>query len=271
MIAVEPIHEIIELSVVSGLLSDEKTVSSLIVAEPESFKTEIIMRFQNYPNIMILGDINISSLIEEILPSLMNTPQVTHILIPDFLKVIQKKSVTASNTLNLLNQLTEEGLFNISYRNRVYDFKGLRVGLITALTQGVMTDKRRSFWKTGFLSRCIPISYQYSMETYKQITEYTLNQNYLDTIPVPLELIHPLIKEGVKKRVYGDTTLFRHFLPIVQKHRELEHTYGFRFLKHLQRIACASAYLDGRNRVRKEDISRIIRLSEYMNLDYKEI
>lgn len=268
MIATEPIQEIIKLSILTGYLAEEKIVSSILVAEPESYKTELLKKFIDFPNIMYLGDLNYPSLIEEILPHIMEHPEITHIVIPDFLKVVQKKASTAHNTLNILNQMTEDGVFQIPYWRKIHDFKGLQVGIVTAITRKVLADKRHVFKKIGFLSRLIPISYQYSLESLAEIDNYTRNEDYLEETLADFTL---QLGERKESKVYGDPELFRFFDPLVAKHRILEETYGFRYRKHLQRLAKANALQNGRDRVMKEDISRIIKLAEYMNLGYKEI
>ena len=47
--------------------------------------------------------------------------------------------------------------------------------------------------------------------------------------------------------------------------------HGFRMLKHLQRLAMASALRDGRDVANSDDLKVVTEIAEYVNLDYKEI
>ena len=158
MIAIDPISEIVKLTIASGFVAGEDAVSSLMVASPESGKTEILRRFSKWKNVFYVGDVTAYYLVTQLLPYIKNSRFITHIIIPDFLKVVYRRHSTASSCLMLLNQLTEEGVFKIPIGNTIYDFEGLRCGIVTSITKEDMKDRRHRFHKTGLLSRFIPVS-----------------------------------------------------------------------------------------------------------------
>jgi len=270
MIKISDIIDIIELTLVSGYIKGNDAVSSLMIASPESGKTEILKGFGTWQNSYFVADITSYFLISQLLPRIKNDKYITHIILPDFLKVIHKRHSTAASTLMLLNQLTEEGVFQIPLGNTLYNFEGLRCGIITGITRGDMKDRRHRFHKTGVLSRFIPVSWTYTSGTKEEIEEYISSLDYQEEegrgFPQHLQDV-----ERHSIEVRADPKLLKPLTKVSRKYGELEGTYGFRYLKHLIRLSLASAIRDNRREVTREDIERVIYLSRYMNLSFTPI
>lgn len=247
----DDLKKIVKLVLLTGNLKGAKPVSLLIVSKSGNGKTELITSYQKKSSAFLTDTSYIG-----ILQLLKDEPQIKHIIIPDFIKITQKKRSTSDNLVSLLNALTEEGIGRIKVFTNDYDYKGKTCGLITATTKSSFSHKK-SAWETfGFVQRMIIVSYDYADDTIEKIFD---SINKKEWIGDDKEKLVGYTNKEVKTKA----ELFKQLNKIANKR--------FRTLKHLQNLVEAHAVLRGDNEVKQEDIDEVIRLSKYMNLNYTKI
>lgn len=265
MINTQPIEEILEVAIYSGKLKDENPLSLLMVGKPEVGKTSIAMKFAaNRKDVFITTDTCYANMVNETLPK-VDREGISHIIIPDFLKLLMKKQSTSDHLVTLLNSLMEEGVFNIGFHNSNRQFNGLRCGIITAITDGVLRDHRRNWERIGFLSRCMPVSYSYAPNTVSDIFSYLQQEDYHEEKEIKINT------SKNKKSVEGDDVLFQQLEKYARGFGQCTNTYGFRYQKHFQVMAKANALKNKRNKVTQEDIDKVIQMTRYINLDQVQL
>jgi hypothetical protein len=107
--------------------------------------------------------------------------QLTHIVIPDLLTCLGRKQDTVKTFIHFMNALVEEGVVNVStYANRIQASIEAKAGLITAIPIDPFLDKRHQWGKIGFLSRALPVSFDYQVSTRIEILQYIQTQQHLE-------------------------------------------------------------------------------------------
>lgn len=250
MIKTQDLIKIVKLVLVSGDIKNQKPISLLIVSKSGNGKTQLIKSFRKRTAIFFT-DLSYSGLIE----TLGKDPRIKHVIIPDFIKITQKKRSTSDNFVSLLNAVTEEGVGKIRLFNVNYDLKDRTIGLITATTKESFNRHKKVWHSFGFMQRMLIISYDYSLETIQEILSYINREKFIDDKPVNMS--------SVGKTITGGEDFNKQL-------NKLAHG-NFRALKHLQTLAKCNAYLERRNKVTQKDIDEIVRLSDYINLSYKKI
>jgi len=274
MIRVRPLRELIAMAIASSYVKGERAVSVLIVAKPESGKTTILSSFANNNGIVYLTDVTYSGIVN--LLDDIDKGKIRTILIPDMLKVIGRKEASVENLITLFNGLIEEGIKSIAtyHFQRVFD-KFVRCNIVAAITSTEWFMKKATLAATGFLSRVVPFSYNYSYEDveaiFKEIIEGRANNIIFEKIKIGRvgkagkEIILPHdMGERLKKNVVEKAR------DRLNRNLGLE-LYGFRLQKNIQTLAKASALLRGDNTVREEDVKKLEYISEWINFDFNII
>jgi hypothetical protein len=234
-------------------------ISMLLIADTETGKTEILEVFMNLKSIIWANDLSAKIIVDEIAPQVEKGK--THILIPDFLKILGHQKVVTRNTITMLNATMEEGLKNVMFYGVRKEFKqAVRCGVIAAMTKDAY-HAREKYWKSiGFVSRCIVVSFSYSDDTKLKIHEHIRRGFPAKTLEIiaarPKNLeIPPKIAEKVQDLAIARTLL----------------STGFRFHKQLRSLVQAHALYCGRSKVTLQDFEEVRRLSKFMNLDFHQI
>jgi hypothetical protein len=274
MIRVQPLRDLISMSLASAYLKNERSVSLLIIAKPESGKTTILTSFAINNGVAYLSDITYSGVVN--LLSDIQDGKIRTILMPDMLKALGRKEATVENLITLLNTLIEEGIKTIATYNYFKEFRTfVRCNIIAAITSTDWFLRKATLGSTGFLSRVIPFSYNYSYEDVEAIFREIIEgrANYIDFEKVKVgrvgktgrEIVLPVelgerIKENVVKKIVDR----------VNRALGLD-IYGFRLQRNLQTLAKASALLRGDDTVIDEDIKKLEYISDWMNFDFNII
>jgi hypothetical protein len=274
MIRVKPLRELIAMAVASAYVKDERSVSVLIVAKPESGKTTILSSFAHNNGVVYLTDVTYSGIVNFL--DDVDRGRVRTILIPDMLKVIGRKETSVENLITLLNGLIEEGIKSIAtyHYQRIFD-NFVRCNVIAAITSTEWFMRKATLAATGFLSRVVPFSYNYSYEDveaiFREIIEGRSNNIIFEKVKIGRvgkagrEIILPAeIGERLKKNVVEKAR------DRLNRNLGLE-LYGFRLQKNIQTLAKASALLRGDNIVREEDVKKLEYISEWINFDFNII
>lgn len=114
LIGLETIQDLIELGLWSAYVKGERIVSLLIVAEPESGKTELMKKYRKNRGVFVRRRFTSYGIIRDLLDGkmvlLFNSPKILgHLLVYDYATIFAFKSNTVDTTIEFLDALTEEG------------------------------------------------------------------------------------------------------------------------------------------------------------------
>jgi hypothetical protein len=251
MIHMEDLRKILKLVLLTGNLKKVKPVSLLIVSKSGNGKTELITSFKK-STLAFVTDMSYMGL----LSILEKEPQLKHIIVPDFIKITQKKKATSDHLISLFNALIEEGVGKIRVYQHEADFKNRTCGLVTATTQASFSQRKNIWQSFGFVQRMIIISFDYSDDTINLIMDSINKEEYLKYYQEKLINV-----KGTE--IASERALNKQLNPHVDK--------NFRSLKNLQSLCKAHALMNKRSSVNQSDVTEIIRLTKYMNLKYTKI
>jgi hypothetical protein len=263
-----PLIDIIKLTLLTSYIKNvPKPNSLIIIAKPESGKTEVMKKFQIYKNVAYLSDVTAFGIQRDLLGKI-ESGEVRHIIIPDLLKPLARKESTVNSFITMMNSLIEEGvaaMTTYATRGLVAFKKPVKVGLITAIKSDEFKDNRHNWKKKGFLSRTIPFSYSYGMSTINKVFESILDLEYMKDqdikLKIPKQSVDVKLPEEYARAILPSTTMIA----------EAQETYGFRLQKQFQALLQASALDRGRRVVNRSDVDRVLRLMNWVNFDEKPI
>jgi len=264
MIHAEKLEKLITLALYSGYLRNEKPLSLLIVAKPESGKTELVSKFAHNQGIVFLTDATAYGITKTFLP-VLEAGKLRYIIIADLVNPLSKQRATVDSFIAFMNSLIEEGVVEI--HTYAIDFKkeGIQCGLIATITDKALLDRRHKWASIGFLSRMLPVSYRYSQQTAMKILESIARRDYYHEEPVRLGFPpEPVSVELPEKYARG---IMRYSTALGQA----QQIYGFRYQKQFQVLLEADALMHGRDVVSEEDYEEVCGLLDFVNLKFCEI
>lgn len=279
MISVKRIRLVIELAIWSAYIKGEQPASVLLTAPVEAGKTEIVMLFSNNRGIVILTDATAFGIMRDYGDSI-TSKAIRHIVFPDLIKPLSRGKETVHGFIALLNSLVEEGVFRVStYANTVVPAEQssgdgislipIKCGVIAALPKEVLLDGRHQWSRMGFMSRMIPISYEYATDTQLKIHKAIAKRRYIADEKVRLNLPDDDVEIALEKKQARELeTLTTNLVGKFKTSINAERIYGFRLQKQLQRLAMANALRKGRETVTDKDVALIYKLSRHINLEY---
>ena len=267
------IIRLVELAVWSTALAGERnSVSLLLVAKPESGKSDVLERFRNTQNVISVRDLTAWGLTSEILPRIYKANQLQTILVPDFINVLSRNTATVANFMQTIKSMMEEGIDAIHTYSMNFRYpRPLTAGLLTSITPSEFQTHRKAWTKSGILSRFIVLSYEHSNSTQERVHTFledqvTVARENTIQLPLPAKSTH----------IEADGPLLRPMRKIVYQYREklglLEDGYGYRTQLHFQRLVAAHALSSGRTIVEQIDVDSVTTLlSLFANLDYQKV
>jgi hypothetical protein len=277
VIGLENIGKVIELCLWSAHIKDEQPVSALITSLVEAGKTDLLMKYADNEGCVVLSDVTAFGIMRDYRDQIISR-KLRHIIIPDLIKPMSRGKDTVHSFVAFLNGLIEEGVLNIStYAEKItvkYDSKKnpipIKCGLITTMAKDVLLDGRHHWANMGFMSRLIPISYEYNVTTKLGIHKSIAGRQYHDEKKVKLDFPSEDVAIVLPQNLAEDLVNLAVALSVSTKERP-EKVYGFRLQKNLQRLAMANALSEGRDTVNEHDIGVIQGLAKHINLDYTQI
>ncbi len=258
--------DIVRLTIYTAYIKNvPKPNSLLIIAKPESGKTEVLKKFIPNKNIAYLSDVTAFGLERDYLPKI-ETGEVRHIIIPDLLKPLSRKESTVRTFVTMMNALVEEGIASVStYATRRTSEKHVKCGLVTAITDTELKDQRHNWGRLGFLSRIVPFSYSYGMQTVRTVFNSILGLDYLDESNVELKI------PTKDKEIRLPKKCAQEILPSTTIIAQAQQTYGFRLQKQFQALLQASALEKSRSTVNAKDVERVLSLMNWVNFETRQI
>lgn len=262
MINTSEIEYLVKLALHTPFIDREKGVSMMIIAPPEHGKSEILKKFVEIESAKITTDFN-SHIFTTCAFDIQNGGLKT-IVIPDFLRVTKRKQSTASNSLTILNSLTEEGYTGTLPLGQIINAP-IHANIITALTQDEMQDKRHKWTKLGFLSRFVPVTYSYKEDTKEKIRSYIKDRMYKNDNPYKFAMPQNQVEITLPPKIADKIETIG--LDISEKSNLL----GFRLQRQLQTLTMANALVSGRNIVTIDDFKVIESLARHINFKFNVV
>lgn len=285
----EPIQDLLELTLNSAYVRGERTVSLLVVAEPESGKTELMKKYRKNNGVHIRRRFTaygiLTDLIQGKIHTLFNKPKILgHILVYDYSSIFAYKPNTVDSTIEFLDALTEEGLsLESSYwikGDELKKFEGLKGGLIAGInTFGFFTSTgkvKANLYKGGWFSRNVVVSFGMSAQLISKVFDsirkgnYRYDRNFVSRIALklPRKRIEVNLPKGLSEEI---EELAREIAEEYSEDLKPHRLKGFRLHKSLISLVKASALRDGVRKVEEEDVERIRYLSNWMNLKMRKL
>ena len=272
MIQVETIEKIVKYTLASGRLEGEKPLSLIMVANPECGKTSIIRRCcLKAGNVFYTTDATAFGIIRDTNQLQdFKSGKLTHIVIPDLLTCLGRKQATVTTFVSFMNALIEEGVISLStYATQFRGETEVKAGLITAIPPGPFKDKRRHWGQIGFISRALPVSFDYQLSTQVAILSYIQQQKYLE------EKIEELKIPEKQEKVILPTDMAKQIEPyavaLAAAQSPYQKLYGFRYQKQLQTFVKAIALMEGKEEVDDWCVQELGRLANFINLQFNNI
>ncbi len=116
----------------TGFVANGRPQSVFLCSEPGEGKTELLDRFRVNPFLAYYSDATYRTVLT-VLGDAMQRKR-THMVLTEFQKIIARKKQVADNTLSIILQAMEEGIWKIGYGPTERDFRGTRVGVLAATT-----------------------------------------------------------------------------------------------------------------------------------------
>lgn len=270
LIEIQPLIDMIELTLQSGFIKPYAPVSLLLIANPESCKTESLFKHSVAPYIYYSNEITAKLLVDNVLDR-ARKKEYRFLVVPDLINCIEKQKTSREAFLNMIKSATAEGIHRIdSFYKRIEIRQGedpIRIGFITAITGSILHKNKLKKYleETGILSRFIPFSYSYPIAKLSkifshiqgaQITTEKSTFKKISTKEEEIELDPKLAKQ----------------LEIISLALGREYgSYGIRAQINLQLLTKANAKINGRSACTQEDIDKIMSLSRWINFGFNPI
>jgi hypothetical protein len=262
LIHVGQLGKMIECALILPYVKNEKPISVLIVAKPESGKTSVLKRYREKKGIVYMTDCTAYGIQRDLLPRLVSG-EIRTLIIADLLTPLAKSYKTRESFIAFLNNLVEEGIAKITTYAMVWD-KEAKANVITAITDQAIEDGRHDWAKLGFLSRFIVFSYSYDLSTVAKIlNSYSIHGTKLNTVSfsLPKKDVDIQLSEEIAEKLN----------PIAVRIGEQFQIYGLRAKINLRSLIKCLAYRNNRRIVTELDFSELLELADYMNFKYNPL
>ena len=285
MFKTDKIEKLVECCMLGSFINDEGSkhcpLSLMLIAPPETAKTSILLGFNSY-KALEATDMSPKSIRDVLIPKLDNK-EINCIVIPDMLKILSHKSDTVKATITFFNALMEEGVKDSMFYGQEYHLKERATcGIITSITTSYYNMMFSQWNDIGFTSRFLPVAYDYSEATIREIQQTIQEGEVFNAIK---EIKKGEIREGyeisipseigalVCKDVQRLTDKMNSYVISSKtekgKVREFTPEYkGFRLQKQSRQLLKAVALMRDRENpvVTLEDYAKFVDLIDYINM-----
>lgn len=269
LVKIQPVIDVISLSLQSAFIADElNAISLILIGPPEVAKTSSIFKFNNLKFVNYYDEITAKKIMDEVLPE-VKSGKTKFLLVPDLINCIEKQRATREQFLAILKSgIDDTGIMRISTAYKQLPnlglVEGLKFSLITATTIGNFKSIRKSIKSSGLMSRLLPFSYTYSQGVVRNVFDLVNGENVSKTDNVVL----PEIRQPEKPvKIRTDPALLSKLEMVSTQMGIAYGGYGIRAHMLLKRLTKANALINDRDHITKEDINRVIELSNWMNFD----
>jgi hypothetical protein len=262
LIQVEPLKKTIEAVLLSAYIKNEKPISLLIVAKPESGKTSVMALYKKTKGVVLITDCTAHGIQRDILPQIVNG-EIKTIMIPDLTTPLAKPTKTRQALVALFNNLIEEGVAKVTTYVMTWE-REVKANLITALTKDTLEDERHKWGKMGFTSRFLCFSYKYDNKTVNRILE-SYSEHGLKFESVNLKVPKKPVDITLSKEMADRLN------PMAKKIGKRFELYGIRAKINLRVLLKALSLRNGHDQVTEADYRELLELSKYFNFQCRGI
>ena len=277
LIGVQSLLYMIELTLWSAYVEGARQVSLIILAIPETAKTEAPAKYIGNKGIIPIRRFSARGVTEMLLEGIINPEEPTTFIVPDLDALFKQKQVTVDKLVHFLNAVTWDGLtpeatYMTGYKE-LENFIGFKAGIIAGITdEGFFTkykNVKTNLKKGGFLSRMMVFSIDYSASQVEKILGEIFNGKHSKKSVKHIPLDFP----DDKVVVYLPKDLAERLKALTRDIAQEYKTRGFRIAEHLMALAKASVLRDHRRFrvVTEEDVDLIGHLSRWMNFEQKTL
>lgn len=260
MIGVEDLTRILQATLYTGYVEGEKPLSVMLTAKVGSGKSKLLEQFTPLDGHGILygNDLTSYAIMHEHALELKNG-KIKHIIIPDFLNVINKPKDQAHHLVTFFNSLIEEGIVRIeSSRSNFKATIPIRIGLITAISAQDFIWSREKWAALGFLSRMLIIRFKYSHETATKVIDSIVRRLYRNEVPSTFSLPEKFLPVDLPLEIGAALA------KVAKRVADPDDGLGARRVLQLNSLAMGLALLNGRQIVNDDDLSEIIKLCRFV-------
>lgn len=267
MIKLNWLDDIIELVLCTARIKNGKIVSLMIVANPESGKTDKLMTYKDNIGVKTLTDFTAYGVRRDLIEKIREG-KIKFLFIPDMIKIIGKNQSVSNDALTLINSLIEEGYAtSATYHEKFEEGKiPAKCGIISSITPEFMKKRTSIVSSTGFMSRFLCLEFEYSSPDVKKIIDYGFSDESTEDekpikVPVSGNLMEVKINSDnldlreVKNEIYKITS---------ELNKKNIILYGFRLTKMLNMLMKANAFIRNDNKVTQEDVDKIHSLMKHI-------
>jgi hypothetical protein len=178
MIGTSDLEYLLKLVLLTAHIEDERPVSMLLCARVESGKTELLKKTIPCEGVAYMNDATAWGIQREYLDKITDN-EVRTLVIPDLITPLSRTSDTVETFVAFLNGLIEEGLVEVqTYALQKRLKVPARCNIITSIAKEHLFDQRHRWSKMGFLSRVIPVSFEYAASTMFDIRQSIAKREY---------------------------------------------------------------------------------------------
>jgi hypothetical protein len=277
LIGVQSLLYMIELTLWSAYVEGARQVSLIILAKPETGKTEAPAKYVGNKGVVPIRRFSARGITEMLLDGVINSKEPVVFVISDLDALFKQKQVTVDKLVHFMNAVTWDGLtpeatWVIGY-SELEKFMGFKAGFIAGITdEGFFTKHKHvkaNLLKGGFLSRTIIFSVNYSASQVSKILDEIFDGKHSKKYVKHIRLDFP----NKKIKVYLPKELRARLKALTQDIAQEYKTRGFRIGEHLMALAKASVLRDHRKFrvVTEEDVELIEHLSRWMNFEQNRL
>jgi len=287
MIGVDQLLDILKVTVYSGAVKYENPLSLMEIASVGSGKTSMVKKAASKTRVETIEvgkdknkkKIEIRKIDGSVLYSTSCTPyalytryghefktgKIKHLVIPDFLSVLNLPKYQMMTVVQFYNQLIEEGIMSIESRDgRFLSQIPVTIGLITTIAYQDFIKRKDDWGAIGFLSRLLPVSFKYKNSTAVSIREAVKSKEYIlgsanfnIKLPPETEIKLPIEQANVIETIAIAT-------------KDPNDELGVRRQKQLQVFCMANALMNGRDTVTPEDTDKLMEYTKFFNYKCSE-
>jgi len=259
MISSDKLDTIIECALLSPYIKDEKPVSLLIIAKPESGKTKASKQYKMNKGVCYMTDCTAYGITRDILPKMVGG-EIKTLIIADLITPLSRSTKTRKNFVAFLNNMIEEGVAKITTYATIWE-KEVKANVITSITDEALNDGRHDWASMGFLSRFICFSYSYSQSTIEKIMDYYSENPPIEkfnSVKLPKKEVEIKLSREYADRLNGLSEKVGHSMGL----------YGFRAKINFRSLIKTLALRNGHSEVTRTEYDDLMGLADYFNFDF---
>jgi hypothetical protein len=278
--------EVVQTVLLTGYLDDEKPVSLLIIASPESGKTtatrnaNISVRPDGHGEELAVALTDTTG--KGLLKIIQMHPKATHVIFNDLAITAGHKNHVTKYLFGVMSALTEEGLTKTADPDGVqlYGPEGVK-GVIGCITPRLVRDQRFIWNVTGLTTRMLPFFYSQGIDIQIQVRKYHAGlldkpshstKSYELIIPPKKMLVS--IKKKYKEQILEIANEVAKKLSKEAPRKSRNEELGYRRIIQLRSLAKANSLLthpgDDEPRVHRLNVEFLEKLSRFVSFRHAE-